>query len=32
MEQQYRAGRIIISMVRDSLILSVIHLTDPQAI
>jgi hypothetical protein len=32
MEQQYRAGRIIISMVQDSIILSVIHLTDPQAI
>jgi hypothetical protein len=31
-EQCYRAGRIIISMVRDSIILSVIHLTDPQAI
>jgi hypothetical protein len=31
-EQRYRARRIIISMVRDSIILSVIHLTNPQAI
>jgi hypothetical protein len=31
-EQCYRARCIIISMVRDSIILSVIHLTNPQAI
>lgn len=29
---RYRAGRLIISMVRDSIILSVIHLTDPKDI
>jgi len=31
-EQRFRAGRLIISTVRDSIILSVIHLTDPQDI
>jgi len=28
----FRTGKIIISLVRDSIILNVIHLTDPKAI
>ena len=31
-ELRYRAGRIIVSTVRDSILLSIIHLTNPQAI
>jgi len=31
-ELRYRAGRIITSLVRDSIILSIIHLTDPYGI